>query len=70
MRRQTMPPETMFARRMEGLTMAVLGQLRATANWHRIAREWLFGDPPTTPLGHEEAAFFAAVNPTRDREQS
>jgi predicted unusual protein kinase regulating ubiquinone biosynthesis (AarF/ABC1/UbiB family) len=58
MRRQTMPPETMFARRMEGLTMAVLGQLRATANWHRIAREWLFGDPPATPLGQEEAAFF------------
>jgi predicted unusual protein kinase regulating ubiquinone biosynthesis (AarF/ABC1/UbiB family) len=61
MRRQTMPPETLFARRMEGLTMAVLGQLRATANWHRIAREWLFGDPPTTPLGKEEAAFFARV---------
>ncbi len=61
MRRQTMPPETLFARRMEGLTLAVLGQLGATANWHRIAREWLFGDPPATPLGEAEADFFAAA---------
>jgi hypothetical protein len=61
MRRQTMPPETLFARRMEGLTLAVLGQLGATANWHRIAREWLFGDPPATPLGAAEADFFAVA---------
>ena len=40
--------------------MAVLGQLRATANWHRIAHEWLFAGPPATALGKEEAAFFAA----------
>ena len=61
MKRQTMPPETLFARRMEGLTLAVLGQLEATANWHRIAREWLFGDPPVTQLGAAEADFFAAI---------
>jgi predicted unusual protein kinase regulating ubiquinone biosynthesis (AarF/ABC1/UbiB family) len=61
MRRQTVPPDTMFARRMEGLTLAVLGQLEATANWHRIAREWLFGDPPATPLGEAEADFFAVA---------
>jgi predicted unusual protein kinase regulating ubiquinone biosynthesis (AarF/ABC1/UbiB family) len=60
MKRQTMPPETLFARRMEGLTLAVLGQLEATANWHRIAREWLFGDAPATELGEAEADFFAA----------
>ena len=30
MRRQTIPAQTMFARRMEGLTLAVLGQLEAT----------------------------------------
>ena len=57
MKRQTMPPDAMFARRMETLTLAVLGQLEATANWHRIAREWLFGDPPATPLGEAEAKF-------------
>ncbi len=51
MRRETMPPKAMLARRMEALTLGVLGQLGATANWHLIAREWLFGDPPSTPLG-------------------
>jgi predicted unusual protein kinase regulating ubiquinone biosynthesis (AarF/ABC1/UbiB family) len=60
MKRQTVPPDAMFARRMEALTLAVLGQLEATANWHRIAREWLFGDPPATPLGEAEAEFFGA----------
>src|SRR4051794_36717320 len=59
MKRQTMPPDAMFARRMEALTLAVLGQLEATANWHRIAREWLYGDPPATTLGEAEAEFFA-----------
>jgi predicted unusual protein kinase regulating ubiquinone biosynthesis (AarF/ABC1/UbiB family) len=57
MKRQTMPPDAMFARRMETLTLAVLGQLEATANWHRIAREWLFGDPPSTELGALEEPF-------------
>jgi hypothetical protein len=44
---------------MELLTLAVLAQLRAKANWHRIAREWVFGDPPQTPLGEQEAAFLS-----------
>ena len=58
MKRQTMPPDAMLARRMEALTLGVLGQLEARANWHRIACEWLFGDPPATPLGEQEAVFF------------
>ncbi len=57
MRRETMPPQAMLARRMEALTLGVLGQLGATANWHRIAREWLFGDPPSTELGRLEEPF-------------
>ena len=32
-------------------TSAVLGHLRATANWHRIAREHLFGEPASTEIG-------------------
>jgi predicted unusual protein kinase regulating ubiquinone biosynthesis (AarF/ABC1/UbiB family) len=32
-------------------TAAVLGHLEAEANWHRISRELLFGDPPSTPIG-------------------
>jgi predicted unusual protein kinase regulating ubiquinone biosynthesis (AarF/ABC1/UbiB family) len=57
MRRETMPPQAMLARRMEALTLGVLGQLNASANWHRIAREWLFGDPPSTELGELEQPF-------------
>ena len=57
MRRETMPPQAMLARRMEALTLGVLGQLEATANWHLIAREWLFGDPPSTELGRLEQPF-------------
>jgi len=57
MKRETMPPDAMLARRMEALVLGVLGQLGATANWHRIAREWLFGDEPSTPLGELEDPF-------------
>jgi predicted unusual protein kinase regulating ubiquinone biosynthesis (AarF/ABC1/UbiB family) len=56
-KRETMPPQAMLARRMEALTLGVLGQLGATANWHRIAREWLFDDPPSTELGALEHPF-------------
>ena len=58
MKRETVPPDAMLARRMEALTLGVLGQLDATANWHRIAREWMLGDAPVTELGEADAAFF------------
>jgi predicted unusual protein kinase regulating ubiquinone biosynthesis (AarF/ABC1/UbiB family) len=58
MRHQAMRPEHLFGRRMEMLTLAVLSQLRAGANWHRIAREWMYGDEPVTELGREEADFY------------
>lgn len=59
MRRATLPPERMLATRMEALTLGVLGQIEARANWHRIAREWLYDDPPATELGERESGFFA-----------
>ncbi len=58
MRHQTIQPEHLFGRRMEMLTLAVLSQLRASANWHRIAREWMYGDAPVTELGREEEEFY------------
>ncbi|HTY97274.1 MAG TPA: AarF/ABC1/UbiB kinase family protein [Solirubrobacteraceae bacterium] len=58
MRHQAMRPEHLFGRRMEMLTLAVLSQLRASANWHRIAREWMYGDDPVTELGRQEADFY------------
>jgi predicted unusual protein kinase regulating ubiquinone biosynthesis (AarF/ABC1/UbiB family) len=60
MRHETLPPDHLFGRRLEMLTLAVLSQLGATANWHRIAREWIYGDPPVTELGRQEADFLAA----------
>ena len=51
MRHETLPADHIFGRRVEMLTLAVLGQLRARANWHRIAREWIYGDEPVTELG-------------------
>jgi predicted unusual protein kinase regulating ubiquinone biosynthesis (AarF/ABC1/UbiB family) len=59
MRHQDMRAEHLFGRRMEMLTLAVLAQLRARANWHRIAREWIYGDEPVTELGRQEAEFYA-----------
>jgi predicted unusual protein kinase regulating ubiquinone biosynthesis (AarF/ABC1/UbiB family) len=58
MRHENLPPDHLFGRRTETLTLAVMSQLRATANWHRIAREWIFGDPPVTELGRAEAEFY------------
>jgi predicted unusual protein kinase regulating ubiquinone biosynthesis (AarF/ABC1/UbiB family) len=59
MRHQSMQPEHLIGRRTEMLTLAVLSQLRARANWHRIAREWMYGDQAVTELGREEEQFYA-----------
>jgi predicted unusual protein kinase regulating ubiquinone biosynthesis (AarF/ABC1/UbiB family) len=63
MRHETLPPDHLFGRRLEMLTLAVMSQLRARGNWHRIAREWIYGDPPVTELGEAEAEFYAAHPP-------
>jgi predicted unusual protein kinase regulating ubiquinone biosynthesis (AarF/ABC1/UbiB family) len=58
LRQESAPPDHIFGRRMEVLTLAVLSQLHARGNFHRIAREWFYNDPPSTELGQEEAAFY------------
>jgi predicted unusual protein kinase regulating ubiquinone biosynthesis (AarF/ABC1/UbiB family) len=63
MRHETLPADHLFGRRVEMLTLAVLSQMRAHANWHRIAREWMYGDEPVTELGRAETAFYAAARP-------
>lgn len=60
-RHQHLPPEHVLARRLELFTQALLGQLRARANWHRIAREWMYGDEPVTELGKLEQEFLGAA---------
>jgi predicted unusual protein kinase regulating ubiquinone biosynthesis (AarF/ABC1/UbiB family) len=59
MRHENLPAEHLLGRRLETLTLAVLGQLRAKGNWHRIMREWAYGDDPQTELGRAEAEFYA-----------
>ncbi len=61
MRHETLPADHLFGRRLETLTLAVLGQLHATGNWHRVAREWVYGDDPVTELGRHEAEFYAGA---------
>jgi predicted unusual protein kinase regulating ubiquinone biosynthesis (AarF/ABC1/UbiB family) len=63
MRNETIPADSLFANRMEGMTLAVIGQLRATANWHRVMSEWLYGASPSSPLGVAEAEFFGSFSP-------
>ena len=59
LRHESAPPDHIFGRRMEVLTLAVIAQLRAHGNFHRIAREWFYGDEPSTELGRQEAEFWA-----------
>ena len=58
LRHENAPPDHIFGRRMEVLTLAVISQLHARGNFHRIAREWFYGDEPVTDLGRQEAEFY------------
>jgi len=59
LRHESAPPDHIFGRRMEVLTLAVLSQLHARGNFHRIVREWFYDDEPATELGRQEAAFYS-----------
>jgi predicted unusual protein kinase regulating ubiquinone biosynthesis (AarF/ABC1/UbiB family) len=54
----SLPADDLMLNRMGIGVVAVLGQLGVTRNWHRMAREAWFGDPPATELGAAEADFF------------
>ena len=64
LRHESAPPDHIFGRRMEVLTLAVIAQLHARGNFHRIAREWFYGDDPATELGRQEAEFYGSLRPT------
>ena len=61
MRRQTIPPQALLLRRMEGLVLSTLGEVRAAADWNAIAREYYGGAPPSTPLGEADHAFWSGL---------
>jgi predicted unusual protein kinase regulating ubiquinone biosynthesis (AarF/ABC1/UbiB family) len=52
------PREEIWLRRVETSVLAVLGQLRAKRNWHRIMLEWVGGEP-ATELGELERSYWA-----------
>jgi predicted unusual protein kinase regulating ubiquinone biosynthesis (AarF/ABC1/UbiB family) len=58
MRRENVPANELMGRRMEIGVLAVLGQLRAERNWHRIACEWWFHEQPSTELGEQDWQFW------------
>jgi predicted unusual protein kinase regulating ubiquinone biosynthesis (AarF/ABC1/UbiB family) len=58
-RKESLPADELMGRRMETGLLAVLAQLRSTANWHRIMREWVYADEPSTVLGAAEWRYFA-----------
>ncbi|MFC6012132.1 ABC1 kinase family protein [Nocardia lasii] len=63
--KQFLPPEHVFSRRADLFTFATLGQLRATANWHQLAREWLYDEPPSTEIGRAIADWRSGREPGR-----
>jgi len=65
MRRENVPANELMGRRMEVGVLAVLGQLRAKRNWHRIMREWVYADPPSTELGEQEWEYFEQIGVKR-----
>ncbi len=53
-RKGNLPREDVLRMRLDASITAVLGQLRATRNWHRIGLEYWTGAEPATELGRLE----------------
>ncbi len=54
------PAATILQDRLSYGLSALLAELRATADWPNILREYRFGNPPSTPLGEQESAWMTA----------
>ncbi|MFG2005246.1 ABC1 kinase family protein [Spirillospora sp. NPDC048911] len=57
-RRLSMRPDYLLLTRIDLGMTAVLGELRATGRWRSVCREWDRGDPPVTPYGELDQAFW------------
>lgn len=55
-KRLAMPGDFVFVNRIQWGVFSILGHLGATRNFHRIHREYLWGEPPSTALGEEDRA--------------
>ena len=58
MRHMTIPPATLLLRRMEIQLLSLLGDLGAGGDWGAISAEHHSGEPASTELGRDEAAFW------------
>ncbi len=54
-----MPADFVFVNRIQWGVYSILAALGASGNWHRIHREYLYGDLPSTELGGQDRAFRA-----------
>jgi len=52
-----MPADFVFVNRIQWGVYSLLAILGASANWHKIHRELVFGDPPSTELGEIDADY-------------
>lgn len=64
-RKLNMPADFVLVNRLQWGLNSILGQLHATGNWHRIMREYLYDDPPSTELGRRSAQFRAGWKASR-----
>jgi predicted unusual protein kinase regulating ubiquinone biosynthesis (AarF/ABC1/UbiB family) len=64
LRRMSLPRQALLIRRMEGLVLSTLGELRAEADWAAIGREYHAGEAPATALGELDAAFWERRRPS------
>lgn len=51
-KKTNIPPDFVFVNRIQWGVYSIMAELGASANWHRIQREYLYGDAPSTPMGH------------------
>jgi predicted unusual protein kinase regulating ubiquinone biosynthesis (AarF/ABC1/UbiB family) len=63
----TVPKSFVFIQRINLGLYAILGELRATGNYRRVAEElWPMVDgPPSTPMGHAEGEWLQRRSPSR-----
>jgi hypothetical protein len=54
---QDLPAAHLVQRRVEIQVLSILGQLRPRLNFHRVAREWVYREPPLTALGAADRAW-------------
>jgi predicted unusual protein kinase regulating ubiquinone biosynthesis (AarF/ABC1/UbiB family) len=58
LRKLNLPPEFLVLNRIQVGINSVLGRLRATQDWRAIRAELLDDEPPATPMGERDAAWW------------